>query len=105
MAVVLKFKRDATELDLYPGPSAGLRIQKWYPKMADPEYHRIPAYVTENMDLIADRDTQDNLAITMQSLDEMRYWAAMQRVDPTVEHPVWLHVKMENETGERRTYV
>ena len=73
--------------------------------MADLVYRRIPDYLTENMDFIADRDTQNNLAATMQAMDEMRRWAAMERVDQTVRHPVWLHAKMENETGERRAYV
>jgi hypothetical protein len=105
MAVVLKFRRNVTDLNLHPGPGLGLRIQKWYPKIADLMYRRIPPYVTENMDLIADRDTQDNLATTIQALDEMRRNAATQRVDPTVQYPVWLHAKMDNETGERRAYV
>lgn len=105
MANVFKLKRDTTELSMIAGEGNGLRGQIWYPEMGDVVYKRVPSYVTEQIDLVADRTSHDDLATTLQALDQMRWWAAMQRVDPTVQHPVWLHAKMDGETGERRAYV
>lgn len=105
MATVLKFRRSSTDCVLTAAANAGLRSQRWYPKMAEILYRRIPPYLVEEIDVLADRDTDDNLAATMQALDQMRWWADMFRVDRTVIEPVWMHAKMANETGERRAYV
>lgn len=105
MADVLKLKRDATELTLLASEGNGLRVQKWFPKMADTPYVWIPPYLAESMDVLVDRTSHDDLATSMQALDQMRRWAAMYRREPLLREPVWLHAKMGGETGERRAYV
>lgn len=104
MADTLKLKRSSTELNLLAAKGAGLRVQKWLPKMADILYSGIPPYPMEAMDVLIDRTSYDNLATSMQALDQMRHWAVMYR-DKTIQEPVWLHAKMDGETGERRAHI
>ena len=105
MANVLKLKRGSTELNLLASEGGGLRGQKWYPKMADILYSGIPPYLIEDMDVRVDQISHDDLATSMQALDQMRRWAAMYRSVGVIRDPIWLHAKMDGETGERRAYV
>jgi hypothetical protein len=64
-----------------------------------------PAPVQETMYLRLQRTTQNNIASSMQALHQMQVWADQYMKDPTTEDPVWLHAKMDSETGERRALV
>lgn len=105
MAVVLKLCRAATEVPLTAASGSGLRHVDWMPQAATPLHGQDPAPVTETMDVIAERSSDDLLAGTVQTLDEMRDWASRYMRDPMEETPVWLHAKMSGETGERRAFV
>lgn len=105
MANVLKLKRSATDLTFLAAADAGLRAQKWYPKMADIVYGGVPPFLIEELDILIDRASHDNLATSFQALDQMRRWAQMYEQDRLVDEPVWFHAKMDNETYERRAYV
>lgn len=97
MAKMLQFRRGATTLSLLAGAGAGLRCMKWYPKAADLVYRDIPPYVIETMSILVDRTSDDNLALSMQALDDMRLFASMYWHDPLVQDPVWFQTRMENE--------
>lgn len=105
MARVLKLRWASTDCDLLAAAAAGLRTQQWYPKSATPIYGQIPPYLMENLDILADRDSDDNLAATLQALDSMRRLADMYQRDRSLREPVWLHAQMVGETGGRRSYV
>lgn len=105
MARVLKLKKGSTELNLAAAAGSGLRGQKWVPRSPDIEYDKIPPYLIEEMDIRVDRTSHDDLATSMQSLDQMRRWAAMYRSMETIYEPVWLHAKMDGESGERRACI
>lgn len=92
-------------INLIAGAGAGLRGQLWYPKSATPIYGRIPPYVTESLDILADRGSDDDLATTLQELDNARQWADMYQRDPSMKNPAWLYAQMSGETGQRRCYV
>jgi len=106
MAQVCKLKCGTTELNLLSGVDGGWRISPdWFPRSATPIYRADPEPVVESMDLICDATSHDNLASQFQGLDEMRVLADAYVRDALREDPVWLHVKMSDETGEKRALV
>lgn len=105
MASIFKLKRDATELNLLAAAGAGWRVTAWNPQVSQATPGRLPPPVTETMDAIVDRSSDDNLAASFQDMNDMRMGAPRYIGDRTEEHPVWLHCKMDNETGERRALV
>ncbi len=105
MAVVWKLRRGTTDLTLNAAAAAGLRTENWNPKVAMPINNADPPSLVENIDLIADQTSHDNLASAVQSLDDMRLRADRYIRDKTETVPVWLHAKMDSETGERRALV
>ena len=105
MAVVFKFRRDTTDLSLLAGAGSGWRAGVWNAKVGTPVYGRRPLPVTEAIDCLVDRGAHDDLATSLQAMDDMREGAARYKGDRLEQYPVWLHVKMNNETGERRALV
>ena len=105
MAVVHKFRRNVTDLNLNAGAGAGWRTVAWNPKVATPAYGEVPEPVEETLTLLADCSSQDDLATKLQALDAMRRYADEYVHDRVQEHPVWWHAKMYSETGERRALV
>lgn len=104
MTIELKLVHDTTTLSLKQAANSGWRLQSdgWSPRSA-PMASMAP--VTETLDLIIDATSHDTLATDVQELDHMRFWARQYMVDPTSEHPVWLHAQMQEETGARRALV
>jgi hypothetical protein len=106
MAAILKLVTPTIgDVSLIAAVGAGLRGQQWFPKSTSPIYGSIPPYVTEAMDIKADRTSDDGLATTLQTLNDARRWADLFRRDPVAEAPCWLYAKMDGETGSRRAYV
>lgn len=106
MAIILKITRTGdSDFNLHSAGGAGARVQKWYPKIAELTYGQIPPYLTEEMDVLVDRDTDDNLAATVQALDRYAKKADRFCRDRTCRYPVWLYAKMDDETYVRRALV
>jgi hypothetical protein len=105
MASVFKLTRNSVDVDLLQANNAGWRTEQWRPRVATVTGNRMPPLVTETVDLMADATTHDTLATDFQDLDNYRWLAREYIKDRTQEHPVWLHAKMDNETGERRALV
>ena len=108
MAIVLKFQQgdSGTSLDLMDGADGfQLSGQGWSPAVATPVHMGDPAPIGESIHLYLAEANQDTIATSMQSLHEMQVLANRYINDPAQEHPVWLHAKMDNETGERRALV
>lgn len=106
MARVFKLVRNGlSDLNFLAAAEAGFRAQKWAPAQAPISYREIPAYVTEEIDFLVDRDSDDNLAATLRDLDEYAAMAEMFWHNRIVYTPVWLHVKMDGETYTRRALV
>lgn len=105
MAVVFKLRRDSTDVNLLAGENKGWRTTAWNPKAATPMEGRDPPPVVERVDLVCHATSDDNLAAHLQALDDMRMRADRYIRDRTEEDAVWLHVKMDGETGERRALV
>ena len=104
MAVVHKFRRNATDLDLNAAAGAGWRTVAWNPKVATPVYGEVPEPVEETLSLLADCSSQDDLATKLQALDTMRRYADAYLRKREIR-PVWWHAKAYSETGERRALV
>lgn len=102
MAATLELKWSSTTLDLIIAKGTGWETVSWKPQAGMPGSNRP---VVETITLLANRTTDDLLASSLQGLDLMRVWAARYMADPTSERPVWLHVKMDAETAERRALV
>jgi hypothetical protein len=64
-----------------------------------------PPPVIETLDLFVSNTNYNNISSNMQSLHEMQVLADRYINDPQQEDPVWLHAKMDGETGERRALV
>jgi len=106
MAIVSKFSHASATVDLNDTTTGfSLSGQGWFPVVATPVYKGDPAPVVETLHLLLTDSSQDNIAADMQALHAMQVWAEAYINDPTVEDPVWLHAKMDNETGERRAVV
>lgn len=60
-----------------------------------------PGPVIETMPLIATPTDADALAGALQTLDLLRRRAAEYQLDRRIETPVWIHQKLDGETGER----
>ena len=109
MAVVLSLRGNdrsaAHTVDLNAASGSGLRFVKWFPASALPNEGGYARPVEEVIELKADRDSADNLAATLQDLDKARVLANRYMVDPLTPDPLWLHAKMDGETGERRAVV
>ena len=105
MAVVFKFRRDTTDLSLLAGAGSGWRAGTWNAKVGVPVHGRRPLPVTEAIDCLVDRGSHNDLGTSMQAMDDVREGAARYMADRQEQYPVWLHVKMNNETGERRALV
>lgn len=106
MAVTFKLSRSGeSDLSLVSAHDAGIRSRKWYPKMGEIPAEGIPPYVTEEIDVVADASSDDNLAIYLRDLDEYRKWAAIYEVDDALWYPVLLNAKMDDETYTRVAHV
>ena len=105
MARMLKLKRGSTELNLLAAEGAGWRAGSWNPAVAQVRYGRQAELVEEKIEVVVERDSHDNLAVSVQALDEMAFWADAYVRDRLVQEPVWLHAQMTAETGERRALV
>ena len=105
MAVVHKFRRNVTDLNLNAGAGAGWRTVAWNPKVATPAYGEVPEPVEETLTLLADCSSQDDLATKLQALDAMRVGADEYMRDRIEQYSVWWHAKAYSETGERRALV
>ena len=105
MAVVNKFRRNVTDLDLDATAGSGWRTEGWNPRVATVVEGEAPGRVRETVRLIVDRSSQDNLAASVQALDQMMVWAAAYGKDRQTEYAVWWHRQMYAETGETRALV
>ncbi len=108
MAIVLKFKQgdSGVEASLVAGESGfQLSGDGWNPAVATPVHMGDPPPISESIHLRLAHSSHDTIATSMQSLHEMQVLADRYINDPTQETPVWLHAKMDNETGERRALV
>ena len=95
-----------TELNLMAGVSGfQLAGNGWAPNVADSIYFGEPPPILESMKLLLKSSSQDDIASDMQALHQMQVWAEGYIKDPHQEDPVWLHAKMDNETGERRVLI
>jgi len=103
VAVVHKFRRNATDLDLNAAAGAGWRTVAWNPKVATPGPGAGP--LEESVTFLADCASQNDLATKLQAMHEMRGYAAEYVRNRVQEYPVWWHVKAYSETGERRALV
>lgn len=106
MAVTLQLVCDAlTTLDLNSATSAGFRVMAWNQAIATPVYGGDPPPVSETMDLILESTSHDDLASDMQDLHAYAVQADAYMRDRTMQAPVWLRCKMNNETGTRQALV
>jgi hypothetical protein len=105
MASVFNLTRNAVAVNLISARDAGWRATRWYPSVAAVTGNRMPPLVRETVSFEVDEQTHDQLATTFQAMDNYRWLAREYINDRTQEHPVWLHAKMDNETGERRALV
>ncbi len=105
MARVLKLKRDTTELNLLAAEGAGWRAGSWNPAVARMRYGGRAEPVVEVIEAVVERDSHDNLTVSVQALDAMAFWADGYVRDRLMQEPVWLHAKMTDETNERRALV
>lgn len=106
MAIVSKFSHASATVDLNDvNTGFSMAGDGWMPVVATPVYGRDPEPVTETIHLLLRDTSQDNIAADMQALHFMQVQADAYINDPTVDDPVWLHAKMNNETGERRAVV
>lgn len=105
MARVFKLVRGAATVAL--DNASGIQIRSgadnWQPRWptAEPD----PPPLAETLRLKATASSADNLAGTMQAWWDMQRWAAEYREDANGTAPVWFHVKLDGETGERRSLV
>ena len=106
MAIVHKLRYDSTDLDLND-TSTGIGVEPgWVPVEAMPTGDgTIPPYVQERIPVLIDASSGDNLASQRQTLAYYQKLAAEYWVDPTQDTPVWYHIKLDDETGERRALV
>jgi hypothetical protein len=108
LATTLKFKQgdSGTELNLN-STTTGFRLEEygWTPVVATPVHMGDPPPVIETLDLFVSNTNYNNISSNMQSLHEMQVLADRYINDPQQEEPVWLHAKMDGETGERRALV
>ena len=105
MARMLKLKRDTTELDLLAAEGAGWRAASWNPAVARMRYGGRAEPVIEVIEATVERASHNDLAASVQALDEMAFWADGYAQDRLMQEPVWLHAQMTNETSERRALV
>ena len=107
MARVLKLVRGATELNLLNDGGIHLRSgeDNWRPVYPVATVYGDPAPVVETMRLQCYGTSHDALAGTMQMWADMMQGAALYRQDANGTVPVWLHAKLDGETGERRSIV
>lgn len=109
MSIVLKLKHgeSGTQLDFMAGSSSGFQLsgRGWAPAVATPVYMGEPAPVLETISLLLSSSNHNNMASSMQYLHQMQVWAETYMKDSTKNEPVWLHAKMNAETGERRVLV
>jgi len=105
MASVFKLRRNAVDVDFLQGLNSGWRTEQWIPRVAQITGNRMPPLVTETIDLLADATSHNALATDFQDLDNYRWLAREYIKDRTQQHPVWLHAKTDDETGERRALV
>ncbi len=97
-------------LSLLNNGSTGFTADVWAPRVATPRVDRVPNPVVEIIETRVKGSNQDNLAQHVQSLHDMQRWADQymgdrQAMDGAGVGPVWLHSKMNSETGERRALV
>ncbi len=104
MAVVLKLRRNTTDMSLMDGDTGAALVPGWAPAVARPRYGRPAENVVESMPIRIKDSSQDNLAAELQELHQMQMWAEEYLVDRGCEYPVWLHAKLNSETGERRAW-
>ncbi len=97
-------------VDLLNTGATGFGSRTWAPRIATPLVDRVPAPVVETIETQVRGSNQDNLAQHVQQLHDMQRWTDQymsdrQYLDGVGVGPVWLHSKMNNETGERRALV
>ena len=107
MTRVLKLVRGSVELDLLNDAGIHLRAgeDNWRPVYPMAVAHGDPEPVVETMRLMCKGTSHDALAGTMQLWADMMQGAAYYRTDANGTQSVWLHAKLNNETGERRSIV
>lgn len=105
MAIVSKFERGGISVNLNTSPGNGFQLESWNPKVANPLYMDDPRPVIEVLKVRNKNSSHNNLADDIQDLHDMQIWAENYIKDPTEQTPVWLHAKMDNESGERRALV
>ena len=106
MAIVSKFSHASATVDLNDTETGfSMAGDGWMPAVATPIYKGDPEPVVETIHMRLKDNSQDAIATDMQALHFMQVQADAYINDPTVDNPVWLHAKMDNETGERRAVV
>lgn len=114
MTMILKLAFDYApdEVDFLSGPDPenGWRLQSWKAQSGFPVPGQRAQPVVERLTMLCDAGSHNALAGYFQTLDQARRWAPAYIADPTVSDvgdydKVWLHVKMDNESGERRALV
>jgi hypothetical protein len=106
MAIISKFVRGSATVDLNDG-NDGFQLggRGWLPAVATPVYMGDPSPVVETLHLRLRQTSHNNVSTYMQALHDMQVFADQYINDPTEDTPVWLHAKLDNETGERRALV
>lgn len=105
MAAVLKLVHGATTLNFQDTSGWYLEEGGWIPKIPDVADDEPPNPVEEVITLYLKGTNHDDVATNIQAVDDMRVLARKYQRDPTLSDPVYLHAKLDNETGERRAVV
>jgi hypothetical protein len=102
MAIISKFVRGSATVDLNDG-NDGFQLggRGWLPAVATPVYMGYSPPVVETLHLRLRQTSHNNVSTYMQA----QVFADQYINDPTEDTPVWLHAKLDNETGERRALV
>lgn len=106
MAIVNKLRYNSTDLT-FQGGTSGFQLTEngWKPTVAIPLANGDPGLMTESIALIAEGSSHDNLSTYLQTLALFQRYAAMYKRDTLWNTAVWMHAKMDGETGEARALV
>ena len=105
MAQVLKLRRDGVDTNLLSSSGWFLTDPGWVPKVGEAEEGQLPPPVEEALQIQSNFSSQDNLAAAVILLNKLRHDARRYMKDRTEQEPVWLHDKLNDETGTRRALV
>lgn len=107
MAAVAKLNYSATNLSLLDDSGLYINAEQavWIPTVAGIGTNGLPKNTTETIPLLVHGTSHDDVASIIQGLSDMMRYANNYWRDDDRVNPVWLHSKLDNETGERRALV